>query len=192
MRRQQDERERLPPGQHLTSRFPVLQKGWVVHVDRKKYRLTIDGLVDNPVTLTLDELKALNRQDETVDIHCVTTWSKFDTKWAGVPFKEIMALVQPRPEANFVIMHCADSGFTTNLPLEAMDDDDVLVAYEYDGEPIEDSHGGPVRTLVPKRYFYKSAKWLVRIEFTAEDHPGYWERGGYSNTADPWKEDRYD
>ncbi|MFX0100934.1 MAG: sulfite oxidase-like oxidoreductase [Candidatus Hodarchaeota archaeon] len=184
-------KDRLPPGQHLTKRFPILQKGGVKHLDREKYKLTIDGLVENPVEFTLDEIKELPKYEEVVDIHCVTTWSKFDTKWGGVQFKEIIALVRPKPNAKFVIMHGADDGFTTSLPLKAMADDDVLVAYEYDGKPINDAHGGPVRTIVPKRYFYKSAKWLVRLEFVEEDQPGYWERGGYSNSADPWKEERY-
>lgn len=188
---QESNNERLPPGQHVTNRFPVLQKGWVKHLDRKKYTLKIDGLVENPVEFTLDQIKNLPKIQETVDIHCVTSWSKFDTKWVGVPFKEIMAIVKPKPEAKFVIMHGADGGFTTNLPTRAMSDDDVLIAYEYDGKPINDQHGGPIRVIVPKRYFYKSAKWLVRLEFVEKDEPGYWERGGYSNNADPWKEERY-
>lgn len=184
--------QRLPPGQHKTGRFPVLQKGGIVHVNRDNYKLVIYGLVQNPVELSLEDIKNLVRQDETVDIHCVTTWSKFDTEWAGVPFKEIVNLVQPDPEARFVIMHCADGGFTTSLPLDAMMTDDVLIAYQYEGKPISDEHGGPVRTLVPKKYFYKSAKWLVRLEFVKDDEPGYWEQAGYSNSADPWNEERYD
>ncbi|NMC04881.1 MAG: molybdopterin-dependent oxidoreductase [Candidatus Lokiarchaeota archaeon] len=182
---------RLPPGQHEIDRFPVLQYGNIIHVDRDAYILTIDGLVENPVKLTLAQVKQLPRQHETVDIHCVTSWSKLDMKWAGVPFKEIIKLVKPKATARYVIMHCADDGFTTSLPIEVMSDDDVLVADEYDGAPITDSHGGPIRTVVPKKYFYKSAKWLVRLEFVETDQLGYWERGGYSNTADPWKEDRY-
>ncbi len=187
----QYEKKRLPPGQRKTDRFPVLQYGSIVHLDRDAYTLKVDGLVDNPVQLTLEQIKQLPKVDEKVDIHCVTSWSKFDTVWIGVPFKEIVKLAKPKPGARFVIMHCADNGFTTSLPLEIMADDDVLVAYEYEGKPITDEHGGPVRTIVPKRYFYKSAKWLVRLEFVAEDQLGYWERGGYSNKADPWKEERY-
>nr|MDO8083936.1 molybdopterin-dependent oxidoreductase [Candidatus Sigynarchaeum springense] len=167
------EKKRLPPGQHKTERFPVLQYGRVIHVDRDTYVLKVDGLVENPLALTLEQLAKLPRLDETVDIHCVTTWSKFDTRWAGVPFKDIIKLARPKPSARFVIMHCADGGFTTSLPIEVMSDDDVLVAYEYDGKPITDEHGGPVRIVVPKRYFYKSAKWLVRLEFVAEDQLGY-------------------
>ncbi|MEX2683358.1 MAG: sulfite oxidase-like oxidoreductase [Candidatus Sigynarchaeota archaeon] len=185
------EKKRLPPGQHKTERFPVLQYGRVMHIDRDTYALKVDGLVENPLVLTLEQLAKLPKLDEIVDIHCVTSWSKFDTRWAGVPFKEIIKLVKPKPEARFVVMHCADGGFTTSLPIEVMSEDDVLVAYEYEGRPITDDHGGPVRTVVPKKYFYKSAKWLVRLEFVAEDQLGYWERGGYSNTADPWKEERY-
>ncbi len=185
------EKKRLPPGQRQTDKFPVLQHGGVIHLDREKYLLRVDGLVDNPVQLNLEQIKQLPKLDETVDIHCVTTWSKFDTKWAGVPFKEILYLVKPKRGVRFIIMHCADAGFTTSLPLEAMADDDVLVAYEYEGKPITDDHGGPVRTVVPQKYFYKSAKWLVRLELVAEDQLGYWERSGYSNAADPWKEERY-
>ncbi len=184
-------RSRLPPGQRLTERFPVLQYGPVMHIDRDAYTLRVDGLVEHPVSLSMSELRALPKVNETVDIHCVTTWSKYDMKWGGTSFREIMKLAKPLPEAKFVIAHCADGGFTTSLPISAMDDADVLVAYEYDGKPLEDAHGGPVRTLVPKRYFYKSAKWLVRLEFVAQDRLGFWERGGYSNTADPWKEERY-
>ena len=177
------QKERLPPGQHKTDRFPVLQYGGITHVDRSRYKLKIDGLVEKPVALTIEELKKLPRHDEKVDIHCVTTWTKFDMEWAGVPFKAIVTLVKPKPDARFVIMHCADGGFTTSLPIEVMMDEDVLVALEYEGKPITDEHGGPVRTIVPKKYFYKSAKWLVRLEFVKEDQLGYWERGGYSNTA---------
>lgn len=164
--------QRLPPGQHLTKHFPVLQKGGVIHLNREQYELVIDGLVQNPVTLSLDDIRQLARQDETVDIHCVTTWTKYDMKWAGVQFKEIVNLVQPDPEAKYIIMHCADGGFTTSLPVDAMMDDDVLLAYEYEGKPISDEHGGPVRTIVPKKYFYKSAKWLIRLEFVNVDKPG--------------------
>ena len=186
-----DQKKRLPPGQKLTDRFPVLQYGDIIHLNREDYTLSIDGLVENPVKLTLDQIKKLPKLNETVDIHCVTTWSKFDMQWAGVPFKEVVKLAKPKTGASFVIMHCADGGFTTSLPISDMVDNDVLVAYEYDGKPITDNHGGPVRTVVPKKYFYKSAKWLVRLEFVAEDQLGYWERGGYSNKADPWKEERY-
>ncbi|HME53428.1 MAG TPA: molybdopterin-dependent oxidoreductase [Candidatus Lokiarchaeia archaeon] len=184
--------QQLPPGQHATRNFPVLQKGGIVHIDRTEYKLVIDGLVQNPVTLSLDEIKNLGQRDETVDIHCVTTWTKYDMEWSGVPFKDIVDLVKPDPDAKFVIMYGADGGFTTSLPLDVMMDDDVLVAYGYQGKPISDDHGGPIRTLVPKKYFYKSAKWLVRLEFVKDDEPGYWERAGYSNTADPWNEERYD
>ncbi|MBD3188357.1 molybdopterin-dependent oxidoreductase [Candidatus Bathyarchaeota archaeon] len=182
---------RIPPGQHVTKQFPVLQHGRVVHLDREDYTLEITGLVQLPTMLDLDGILALPRTTRTVDIHCVTSWSKLDTKWGGVQFREITALVKPLKEARHVIMHCADGGFTTSLPIEPMMDDDVLLAYEYNGKPLNDAHGGPVRVLVPKRYFYKSAKWLTGLEFTKEDSLGFWERGGYSNSADPWKEERY-
>ncbi len=186
-----EQKNRLPPGQHKTDRFPVLQHGSILRLDRSKYKLKIEGLVEKPVEYSLDELKGLVKHVETIDIHCVTSWSKFDTKWAGVPFKDLMNIVEPKHETKFVIMYCADGGFTTSLPFQVMMDDDVLVAYEYEGKPISDDHGGPVRIIVPKRYFYKSAKWLVRLKLVEEDELGYWERGGYSNSADPWKEERY-
>ena len=186
-----EKKPRLPPGQRKINRFPVLQHGSVAHLDRESYVLKIDGLVEKPLELSLQDLMTMQKQEEVVDIHCVTSWSKFDMKWGGILFRKIIEMVKPKPNAKFVVAHCADDGFTTSLPLDVLADDDVLLAYEYDGKPLDDKHGGPVRTLVPKRYFYKSAKWVKRLEFVEEDQLGLWERGGYSNTADPWKEERY-
>ncbi|MFX1533953.1 MAG: sulfite oxidase-like oxidoreductase [Promethearchaeota archaeon] len=184
---------RLPPGQRLTRRFPILQAGNIPKIQIKDWRLKIHGEVEKPLTLTYDELISLPSSRITCDIHCVTSWSKFDTVWEGVPFKEIIKLVQPRPNVKFVIFECADLGgqFTTNVPLDVLLDEDALLAYKYDDKPLETAHGGPVRGLVPKRYFYKSAKWIIGLKFVIEDEPGYWEMRGYSNTADPWKEERY-
>ncbi|MFX0064136.1 MAG: sulfite oxidase-like oxidoreductase [Candidatus Hermodarchaeota archaeon] len=184
---------RLPPGQRLTKRFPILQAGNIPKISIKDWQLRIHGEVEKPLTLTYDELITLPSSRITCDIHCVTSWSKFDTNWEGVLFKEIIKLVQPKPTAKYVIFECADLGgqFTTNVPLDVLLDEDVLLAYKYDDKPLETVHGGPVRGLVPKRYFYKSAKWVIGLKFVKEDEPGYWEKRGYSNSADPWKEDRY-
>ncbi|MFX0094328.1 MAG: sulfite oxidase-like oxidoreductase [Candidatus Hodarchaeota archaeon] len=186
-------KSRLPPGQRLTTRFPVLQAGKIPKIDNKDWQLRIYGEVEKPVTLTYDELTTLPSSRITCDIHCVTSWSKFDTLWEGVQFKEIVKLCKPHTNAKYVIFECADLGgrFTTSLPLEVLMDEDVLLAYKYDNKPLETKHGGPVRGLVPKRYFYKSAKWIIGLKFVEKDEPGYWERGGYSNSADPWKEERY-
>jgi DMSO/TMAO reductase YedYZ molybdopterin-dependent catalytic subunit len=186
-----DGKPRLPPGQHLTERFPVLQKGRVPSVDRGTYKLIIEGEIENPLTLTLEELKK-NQDVETIaDIHCVTSWSKFDTKWGGISFKKIMDMVNPSEKARFVEFLCADEGFTTTVPIGTIKNPNTLLALTYEGEPINDKHGGPVRGIIPDLYFYKSAKWIVKITFLEEDKLGYWERGGYSNRADPWKEQRY-
>ncbi len=182
--------DRVPPGQHLTSGFPVLHYGGVPRFDPARWDFRAYGLVTTPLTLTWAEFGKLPTLREVVDIHCVTTWSKLDTVWEGVPFKHIAELVQPKPEARFVIARC-EQGFTTSLPLDRLMDDDVLLATRYDDQPLTGEHGGPVRLLVPKRYFWKSAKWLRGLEFVAEDQLGFWEQAGYNNSADPWKEERY-
>jgi DMSO/TMAO reductase YedYZ molybdopterin-dependent catalytic subunit len=182
--------DRVPPGQHLTSGFPVLHYGGVPRFDPARWDFRVHGLVASPLTLTWAEFGKLPTVREVVDIHCVTTWSKLDTAWEGVPFKYIVELVQPKPEAHFVIAHC-EQGFTTSLPLSVMMSDDVLLATRYDDQPLTPEHGGPLRTLIPAKYFWKSAKWLRALEFVAEDQLGFWERAGYNNSADPWKEERY-
>lgn len=183
---------RLPPGQHLTERFPVLQKARVAHIDRENFNLKIEGEVENPTTFTLFELEKLQDKEVIVDIHCVTSWSKFDTKWGGISFIKLLGIVKPKKTANFVEFFCADDGFTTTVPLEKLKAENNILALTYDGQPITDKHGGPVRPIIPNLYFYKSAKWVVNITFLKEDRLGFWERGGYSNKADPWKEQRYD
>ena len=183
---------RVPPGQVLTKGYPILHAGTVPYsVTPANWGLNVHGLVEHPLRIDYPALLALPQREEVVDIHCVTSWSKLDTRWKGVPFEALVERVRPRPEARFVIMEC-EQGFTTSLPLEALRSDDVMLAHSYDGKPLPAEHGGPVRMLVPKRYFYKSAKWIRGLKFVAEDEPGFWEVRGYSNIADPWSEKRYD
>jgi DMSO/TMAO reductase YedYZ molybdopterin-dependent catalytic subunit len=180
----------LPPGQVETLKFPVLHIGNVPDIDPKTYRLALTGALDNPFEITYDELRAMPSVEYRGDIHCVTRWSKKATYWRGTLFRTLVERARPWPGAAYVIQY-ADNDYTTNLPLAAMLDDDVLVAWEYDGQPIEPVHGGPVRMFVPKRYFWKSSKWLNRVDFTEQDELGFWERNGYHNDADPWKQERY-
>ena len=180
----------VPPGQTVTEGFPVLHVGDVPPIDPATWRLELSGLVERPFTLGYDELRALPAAEYRGDIHCVTRWSKRNTYWVGVKFTTLLERAKPLASASFVVQH-ADNDYTTNLPLSVMLDDDVLIAYEFDGRPIEPIHGGPVRMLVPKKYFWKSAKWLHGIEFLDQDRKGFWEVRGYNNDADPWKEERY-
>ncbi len=180
----------VPPGQAVTSGFPVLHVGDVPPIDTKTWKLRVFGLVENPFELSYDELRALPPTDWNGDIHCVTRWSKKDTHWRGLSFKTILERAKPHASVTHVIQH-ADNAYTTNLPLEVMNDETVMIAYEFEGTPLEPIHGGPVRMFVPKRYFWKSAKWLNGIEFLDRDQPGFWEVRGYHNDADPWKEERY-
>jgi DMSO/TMAO reductase YedYZ molybdopterin-dependent catalytic subunit len=181
---------RLPPGQHLTEKWPVLHAGDVPHVDLSTWELRVWGQVEEPLVLTLEQLRQLPATEVTTDIHCVTRWSRFDARFKGVHWRELAELCRPKPSARFVIAH-AEAGFTSNVPLAALEDDDALVVYEADGEPLSPDHGGPVRLVVPSRYFWKSAKWLCGLELSASDKPGFWERYGYHNDADYWKEERY-
>lgn len=185
-----DGRDRLPPGQYLTQKWPVLSYESTPRFDPATYRFKVWGAVANPFELTWDELRALPQARETSDIHCVTTWSRYSNDWEGIPIHEIIERARPLPEATFAMAH-SWTGYTTNLPLEDLDDDDVMIAFKHDGKELEPEHGGPVRLLVPKLYFYKSAKWLNGLEFMTEDRPGFWEIRGYHNHADPWKEERY-
>ena len=181
---------RTPPGQYLTEKFPVLHYGTVPGVDLATWDFRVFGLVDTPVALSWEQLRALPRKRQTVDIHCVTRWSKLDTPWEGVPIRAILDLAGVRPEATHAVAHC-EQGYTTNLPLAVLDDEDVMLADTYEGKPLEPEHGYPLRLLVPKRYFWKSAKWIRGLEFLDHDQLGFWERYGYHNDADPWKEERY-
>ncbi len=181
---------RLPPGQYLTEKWPVLHAGTVPQTDLATWDFKVFGEVEEPVTLTYDELQALPQTEITVDIHCVTRWSRFDTSFRGVHWRELAKLVRPKPAGKFVLAH-AEQGFTANLPLEALEDDEALIAWEGDGEPLEPEHGWPLRLVVPSRYFWKSAKWLRGLELLSADQPGFWERYGYHNDADYSKEQRY-
>lgn len=181
---------RLPPGQSLTEKFPVLTYGPNPTFDPQTWDLRVFGEVEKEMRWTWAEFTALPTITLTCDIHCVTRWSKFDTVWEGVRFKDFVNLFGLKPTAKYVIAHC-DYGYTTNLPLEAMMEDDVLLAYKYDGKLLDPDHGAPLRTLVPKRYFWKSAKFLRALEFSPIDKPGFWEQAGYHNDGDPFKEERY-
>jgi DMSO/TMAO reductase YedYZ molybdopterin-dependent catalytic subunit len=181
---------RIPPGQYRTDKFPVLHYGSVPKTDLATWDFRVWGEVDAPYRLTWDEFKTLPRKTVDTDIHCVTRWSKLDTTWEGVPIQEVLSAAQVRPTATHVLSHC-EQGYTANLPLEVLDDDDVLLADTFNGEPLEPEHGYPLRLLVPKRYFWKSAKWIRGLEFLDHDILGFWERYGYNNDADPWKEERY-
>ncbi|HEX6800307.1 MAG TPA: sulfite oxidase-like oxidoreductase [Ktedonobacterales bacterium] len=181
---------RLPPGQYHTKKWPVLSYEQTPRFDAQKYRFKVWGEVAHPFELTWEELQALPRADLTTDIHCVTTWSRYDNRWEGIHIRDILKRAEPTENARFVMAH-SFTGYTTNLPLSALDDDDVMIAFKHDSQDIEPEHGGPVRLVVPKLYFYKSAKWLSGLEFMPNDRPGFWEIRGYSNSADPWKEERY-
>jgi DMSO/TMAO reductase YedYZ molybdopterin-dependent catalytic subunit len=185
------EKSRLPPGQHLTDRFPVLQKGRIPNIDRENYILELEGELENPMKFRLEDLNKIQDKEIIADIHCVTSWSKFDTRWGGISFNKLFDLVKPKSTAKYVEFVCADKGFTTTVPIEKLHAKNTVLALIYEGEPISEKHGGPVRPIIPNLYFYKSAKWVLRINFLNEDRIGYWERGGYSNKADPWKEQRY-
>ena len=181
---------RLPPGQYLTEKWPVLHAGSVPKIDLATWTLTVSGEVERPLMLTWTELLELPSREVTVDIHCVTRWSRFDTTFRGVHWSELAKLAGPKPGGRYVVAH-AEQGFTSNMPLAAIEDENALIAYEADGEPLTADHGWPVRLLVPSRYFWKSAKWLTGIELRGDDEPGFWERYGYHNDADYWKEERY-
>ena len=182
---------RLPPGQSLTLKFPVLHYGPTPQYhDLSQWDLRVFGLVEEEKRFSYADILAMPKTQITTDIHCVTRWSKFDMAWEGVLFRDFLKYVNVKPAARYVVAHC-EYNFTANLPLQAMLDDDVLLAYHYDGRPLEAEHGYPLRTLVPKRYFWKSAKWLRGLEFRADDSPGFWEQAGYHNEADPWQEQRF-
>jgi DMSO/TMAO reductase YedYZ molybdopterin-dependent catalytic subunit len=181
---------RLPPGQYLTDKWPVLHAGDVPDADLATWTLEVTGEVEEPLSLTYEQLRDLPATDVTTDIHCVTRWSRFDAEFKGVHWSELAKLCRPKPSARFAIAH-AEQGFTANVPLAAIEDEKALVVYEADGEPLTLEHGWPVRLFVPSKYFWKSAKWLRGIELSASDKPGFWERYGYHNEADYWQEQRY-
>ncbi len=181
---------RLPPGQRLTEKWPVLHYGGVPKIDVEKWTFKITGLVEKERTLNYDEFTALPRVEVFSDIHCVTSWSRLNNTWEGVSTSVIKDLVGIKGEARYVMVEGA-GGFTTNLSLEDFFQEDVLFALKWDGKPLTPEHGGPVRLVVPRLYFWKSAKWATGIRFMARNEPGFWERAGYNMHGDPWREERY-
>lgn len=181
--------KRLPPGQYETGGFPVLSLGPTPEVSKEKWKLEISGLADGKVW-NWAEFNALPKTSIETDIHCVTKWSKFDTRWKGVSLDEIMKIVRVKPGVTHLVAYSHD-GYSTNLPIEDVSNGKAMVAVEYDGKDIPPEHGGPARLLVPHLYFWKSAKWLKKLEFVDHDEPGFWETRGYHNYGDPWKEERY-
>jgi DMSO/TMAO reductase YedYZ molybdopterin-dependent catalytic subunit len=184
------ESERLPPGQHVVKDWPVLDLGQIPSIDRARWRLDIVGAVDCPMSLDLAEFEALPQSRFESDIHCVTTWSRFDNRWDGVSTIDIVTRTLPRADVKFVELQSWD-GYTTNLPFRDFAAEDSILATAWNGAPLTLEHGGPVRLVVPHLYFWKSAKWLRRIEFLPQDRPGFWETRGYHDRGDPWAEQRY-
>ena len=184
-------RDRLPPGQRLVQDWPVLDLGAEPDVTEARFRLDLDGLVAHPLSLDLAAFMALPQASAVNDIHCVTQWSCYDNHWAGVAAHTLLDAVAPREEAKHVVFHSYD-GYTTNVRLEQFAAPGVLLAHSWEDKPLTREHGGPVRAVIPSLYFWKSAKWIRRIELVGNDRPGFWEVRGYHNNADPWREERYD
>jgi DMSO/TMAO reductase YedYZ molybdopterin-dependent catalytic subunit len=188
---------KLPVGQHVVKNWPVLDLGEQPEVSPKDWKLEVGGLVENGFTLTWDQFLALPQAEDVSDFHCVTTWSRYDNRWRGVRFKTIAELAVPQEAARFVLCTGYDFApgtyipYTTNVPLERAIEDDVLLVHTWEDRPLPREHGGPVRMITPKLYAWKGAKWIRKIEFLAEDHKGFWEVRGYSNSAEPWFNDRY-
>lgn len=184
------ERPRVPPNQRVVTRWPVLHYGGIPTLDPADWKLHVWGSVEEELLLTWADLMAMPQSEDTSDIHCVTGWSRFDNRWTGVAISDLLELVTLRPEASHVMVHGAPS-FTTNLSLADLRHPGVILATHHDGEPLSTPHGGPIRLVVPHRYFWKSAKWLTGLEFTDQDAPGFWEGNGYHLRGDPWTEERY-
>ena len=182
--------DKVPPGQFVTEKFPVLTYGATPKIDLSSWQLRIFGLVEQELTLNWAEFKALPWSTVEADFHCVTQWSALDNRWEGVLFSELMELVKPKPEAEYIMAHCY-GGYTTNIPAEAALEGNGILAHRRDGVELPVDHGWPIRLVIPNRYGWKSAKWLNGIEFMAQDKPGFWEQRGYNNNADPWKKERF-
>lgn len=183
---------RLPPGQILTEKWPVLHYGQVPRIDLDTWTFRIWGLVEEPVTFNWTQFNELPQSELTNDIHCVTHWSRFDNRWQGVAAREVLARVRIRPEARFALVHGHDGGYTTNIPLELLTGPDTIFAFRHDGQVLTPEHGWPCRLVVPPdHYFWKSAKWVSGLELIAEDRPGFWERNGYHMNGNPWREERF-
>jgi DMSO/TMAO reductase YedYZ molybdopterin-dependent catalytic subunit len=185
-----DEASRIPPGQHLTRGWPVLHAESMPKFNPETWRFRAYGLVEQETEWSWEEFRSLPSTTVTSDFHCVTAWSKLDNEWDGVSFREVAGRVRPLPDAAHCVVY-APSGYTANLSLEVLMDDDVLFAWQHNGEPLEPKHGGPMRLVVPKRYGWKSVKWANAVRFVDRDIRGFWEERGYHNNADPWTEERY-
>lgn len=181
---------KLPPGQVLATGWPVLDLGMKPVIEPEDWQLELTGACDNPMTLTWDDLQSLEQVDDVSDFHCVTTWSKMDVPWRGVRFADIAALAEVRDDARHILCHGYD-GYTTNVPLVEAMKPDVLLAHGVFGDALSIEHGGPVRMITPQLYAWKGAKWISKIEFLVDDVKGFWEERGYSNSAHPWRNDRY-
>jgi DMSO/TMAO reductase YedYZ molybdopterin-dependent catalytic subunit len=188
--RQMKSEGRLPPGQALTLKWPVLHYGSVPRFDRERWDLRVYGLVESPMNWTWKEFTALPRAQRTSDFHCVTRWSRFDNRWDGVSFQEILRRVRPLPSATHVLVH-GEQGYTANVPLVDLDRETVLLATHHDGEPLSADHGYPLRLIVPHLYAWKSVKWLRGLEFLDHNAPGFWEQNGYHMYGDPFREQRF-
>ena len=180
----------VPDGQFVTEKFPVLTFGQKPKIDLATWQFRVFGLVEEEFTLSWEQFMNLEKVTIDAEFHCVTQWSKLENTWEGVLFTEVMKLIKPRPEAKYVMAHCY-GGYSTNVALDVLIDDDVLFAYNHDGEPLSADHGGPLRLVIPKRYGWKSAKWVNGLEFMEQDAPGFWEVRGYHMNGDPWKEERF-
>ncbi len=185
-----DGRERLPPGQFLTTDFPVLSYGPSPKFNPQKWDFWVIGMVETPLRFAWEEFRALPKTEQISDFHCVTTWSRYDNRWEGVRTRELTARVRLKPDARYVFIHC-DGGYTTNLSLEEFLADDAMLAWGHDGKNLHPDHGWPLRLVVPRLYGWKSAKWVRAVEFAINDRRGFWEVRGYHNHGDPWTEERY-
>jgi DMSO/TMAO reductase YedYZ molybdopterin-dependent catalytic subunit len=180
----------LPPGQSLTLKWPVLHYGSVPSFDPARWDFRVYGLVEAPLALNWKEFNGLPKIQRMSDFHCVTRWSRFDNRWGGVAFRELLARARPKPQAAYVLVH-AEQGFTANVPLADLDREEVLLATHHDGEPLTGDHGFPLRLIVPHLYAWKSVKWVRGLEFLGHDQPGFWEQNGYHMYGDPWREQRF-
>lgn len=181
---------KTPPGQVATSKFPVLTHGDTPGIETKDWKFRVWGEVEAPIVWTWEDFMKMPQTTIHADFHCVTQWSRFDDDWTGVLFRDLAKLIKPKPSAAFVMQH-AYGGYTTNLPLSVMIEEDVILAHTFNDDPLPRDHGGPMRVFTPKRYAWKGAKWINGLEFMTEDHPGFWEMNGYNTPADPWNEERF-
>ena len=180
----------VPPGQFITDKWPVLTFGTTPQVQLKNWQFLVFGLVEDEVELTWEQFRALPQSAVTADFHCVTQWTRLDNHWGGVLFKDVFRLIRPLPEARYVMVHCFGD-YSTNLSLRVLMEDDVIFAHSHDGTPLDPDHGGPLRLVIPKRYGWKSAKWVMALQFMANDEPGFWEANDYDNNGNPWMEERF-